>query len=164
MALPGVVGPSTLTTVFRQVERTLRASPYLSRAVGAWRTYADRDPSSGKPAVANQLTIELFPYVESQEWESPDSHTVWLAVAVRMTFDGKSADDYLDVWTAVLRAVYPPDQADRLALQETLRGAGAVTGEPQIQWPTPTPAQAGSSLTYDFEGHVRYQVRLQLNS
>lgn len=162
--MQGIRSNSTLTAVFRKVEAALKASDTLKGAVIGWRAWKARDGVSGTEPPKGKFTVELFPFIESQTWESPSSHSVLLAIEVRLTFDSKDAGDYLDVWTAVIQAVYPTDQAARLALQQTLREAGCVTGEPEIQWPTPVPEMVAMDGRFEVAGHVRFEVRFQLNT
>lgn len=156
---------SQLTHLFEKVRDTIQASPTLADTDIVWKAWGSGESLPGNRPPKDKVAIELFPAVDSQEWASADSHKLWFAIGVRMTFASRAASDYLDLFAAIVRAVYPLDRDVRLSLQGTLRDDfGCITGEPQILWPVPSPDLANQTGSFDAQGQIRYLVRWQLNT
>lgn len=159
------IADSNLAKLYRRIAEVIQESPTLDGAIVTWREWGSEDVRPGNRPPKGRFAVELFPTVDSQVWSSPDSHELWLAVRVRLTFNAKTAADYLNAWAAVVRSVYPVERANRLVLQEEFReNFDCLTGEPQIQWPVPSPEMAKTSGTFDVQGYIRYHVRWQLNT
>jgi hypothetical protein len=154
---------SVPTTVFRRMERILRADDTLQRCVDTWKTYGPLDRDSPTPSNRTLTEIRLFPRISQQQPESPDSHTVMLSVECVMVFPTTDAGDYLDLWQAVQRALYPKTQAERLALAQSLRDDGATTGECRFGVPGRVDSQTLASGQMAVMGPIIIECRWLLN-
>jgi hypothetical protein len=154
---------SVPTAVFREVEEILRGDDTLKKVVDTWKTYGDHDRKSPVGAKRQGLEVRLFPFIQGQQPESADSHTLQLQTQADLIFPTTDAGDWLDVWLAIQRALYPDTFADRQAIQARLREKGAHTGECLFLPPRPNPQLAGESGFLALSGQIVLQVRWMLN-
>lgn len=123
---------SPRTRVFRTIDAILRRDATLKRLFGKKGSYRSW---TGDPGDAKPMAVELAPAVRitpaglgEDQWYSPDSQTGDLVVDVELMIRGTNADDLMNAWWAIQRAIYPEDQAARLQLANDVQGAGSFSG------------------------------------
>jgi hypothetical protein len=117
------------TTLFRALERVLRSDPVLKATVKTWRTYEGRPEDVQPPASTGLPWVRLTPRLGADDWWASSTMVGRLYLDAEIVIEGTCADDLLNLWGAVERAVYPNDAAARLAIQARLRAEGkAHTG------------------------------------
>jgi len=125
------------TAVFRALVRTLKSDPVLNREIKNWLVWDGPVKSNLGLSAASFPSIRLTPSIGQQSWYTPDSNIGPLIVKIEIDVNGEDADDYLNLWGCIERALYPADRTRELAIEQTFRDAGAETG----QWTFTTPAQ-----------------------
>lgn len=148
--------------VFRALEQVLRNDPTLRRVIGpkSWRTYngtpADKQPFGATSAPA----IVLYPVPGPEGFWSPDAMVGDLHVRVELTVRGTCVDDADNLYWAIERAIYPQDQASKLAVNAALKAAGAHTGIVLFTMPAFDPrADAASDGLLQASGELKVQIR-----
>ncbi len=145
---------STPTLLFRKVVQILQNDGPLSRAVCEWKTFTERDGKSGTADARGKATVSLFPYIYPNQGRfTPSSDRLPLAIAVTMSFDSSDAGDYLDLWLAVQRAIFPVDRAARDAIIRQLQELGSLS-EPVFRSPTPDATNAPASQRWECTGTI----------
>lgn len=138
--------PAPETTIFRIVDRTLRADGSLGRVVKTWRSYEGRPDDRVDPSLAQCPWVRLSTRNGSgEQWSAPSTLSGRIEVVAEIAVEGSCLDDLHNLWGAVKRALYPKVAADRLAFQERLRAAQARTGLVDIAQSAfdPTPGSDG---------------------
>lgn len=127
------------TAVFRLLVRTLKSDPTLSNVVKTWLVWDKPVTSNLGLSAAAFPSIRLTPSIGPQDWYTPDSNIGPLIVKVEVDISGDDADDYLNVWGAIERALYPVDRTKELAIEQAFRDAGAETGQFKFSSPAQDP-------------------------
>lgn len=164
--------PATRRVVFRKVAAVLKADPQLKGLSIHWKDWEGKPSDrAALPTRAAKVAIRLTPGGGADDFLSPDSLTAPLIINLDVEVRSADADDPEDLWEAIQRALYPPDDpaatppgAARLAIQAALRAAGAVTG--QCTFSTPAVAFDGPAAAdgiLKFAGQIKLDVRLTLN-
>jgi hypothetical protein len=105
---------------------------------------------SGSPS------IRITPSNGPETWKFPSAFTGWLFLNVDILIPGTDADDQLNLWDAIERALYPDvfatQQANVLALQQ----AGAYTGMCEFSMPAfdPSPTDRFFAAT----GQIKIEI------
>ena len=121
---------SPYASVFRAIEKTLRNDPTLKTAVQptSWRTWEGKPADKQAVPLTGAPGIRLTPDPGADQWWSPDAAVGTLTIHCELFVRGLCIDDVLNLWWAVVRALYPVDQTTKLAIQAALVAAGAETG------------------------------------
>lgn len=127
MASPQLgLDPSPHRLVYRKLVEVLREDPVLSRVVNHWFAWEGETAHDQLDlAVGLCPAISLAPSMGSDRWYGPEAYLGPLHVHVGIAVAGTDADDLLDLYHAVKRAVYPADEAAGIAIHQALVEAGA---------------------------------------
>jgi hypothetical protein len=118
------------TKVFRRLVAILQADPTLARLVRprSWFTWQG-EPGEDDPLTSSEApAIRLTPVPGPDGWIGPEAMRNDLTVLVEILLAGTDASDLLNFWNAIRRALYPPTHDAQMAIQRSLREAGAETG------------------------------------
>jgi hypothetical protein len=102
-----------VTTVFRAVEKKLRAFPELKTVVKTWNTWTGevggRDGDVLEPATQHlpHLRMSLIPLPSHRITEGSDDSPV--LIKIEAFVNGTNYDDIINLWGAVRRAVFSGD-------------------------------------------------------
>lgn len=145
------------STVFRMIEARLKADATLGGVVAKWYTWDGSPESASGLAVIPTPSVRLTPALGPVTWYGPAEQGGMLQVKIDLLTRTLNADDPLDLWEAIERAIYPSDRTDELAWEQSLRDAGGWTGQISLTQPT-TMQQADenqilSSGTIEIEIH-----------
>jgi hypothetical protein len=153
--------PANETKVFRRLVAILQADPTLARLVRprSWFTWTG-DPNEGAEFASGEApAFRLTPDPGGDAWFGPEAMINYLMVNVEIYLQGTNADDLMNLWGAVRRAFYPRDHAAQLAIQRSLRDAGAETGLVEFTAAAHDPDQAARR---DGETMARAQMRVRV--
>lgn len=158
--------PNPRTTVFRAIDTLIRTDTRLAGvfsrpgSIVSWTGKKNVDDIVPRPEQAPWM--RLTPTGGPDYWGSPDLMRGFLYVNVEMLVDGYDADDEMNLWWAVCRALYPQDSVLRNRIQDGLRTAGAWTGLCEFSAPAFDPQPTNGCFVA--VGQIRCEVRLQLNT
>lgn len=129
---------SPRTSVFRQLVTLIKNDATIKRVLSkpiqlrAWEgKAADAEPFG--PAIAP--CVRLTPTSGADTWWSPGSTRGPLFIQVEMVIQGTNADDIMNLWWAIVRAIYPSAQSSTNANILALQQAGAYTGMAEFTLP-----------------------------
>lgn len=154
---------SPRAAVFRTIVAQLRASVPLQQSklvIRAWEGKAGDDlPWALNMAPGARLT----PRGEAMQFMSPDAYLSRLTIGVEIAVAGTDLDDPENLHWLFVRALWPPARADRLALMDARKDAGAETGLIDFSGIdyAPGPKEAPSLLILSFSMSIA--VRLVVN-
>ena len=150
------------TAVYRLICQQLKADPTLSRIIGPdnWQTW-DGDPRSKKPLAKRGPAIELTPTMGQNVWWTPTTQRGPLIIRVEMSISTQAVDDVMNLWNAMVQAIYPQDVNQRNTLNQARISAGAMTGLVSLSLPAfdPGPEENGDG-TFHALGQMMIDVRL----
>jgi hypothetical protein len=117
------------TAVFRAIVHRLKADPVLQRVIppGSWLTW-DGDPRANHPLPKTSPAIRLTPTTGANAWWSPQAQVGPLLIAVELSVSTSCVDDVMNLWGAIVRAIYTGDVPGEAAFSVVLQGLGAHTG------------------------------------
>jgi hypothetical protein len=151
------------TKVFRAITAILRRDPVLSSVVRPqnFRDWAGASHDTIEFTFSSSVAIRITPTNWPETWKYPDAFKGWLFLNVDMLIPGTDADDELNLWQAIERALYPEDFAARSAIVAALQQAGAYSGLCEFSQPAfdPTPQNRFFAAT----GQIKIEVTLQLS-
>lgn len=124
------------STVFRLIESRLKCDPVLKGAVAKWYTWDGAPESASGQAVIPTPSIRLTPALGPVTWYGPAEHGGMLQIKIDLLTRTLNADDPLDLWEAIERAIYPASRTEELAWEQSLRDAHAWTGQINLSQPT----------------------------
>lgn len=127
--------PGVRAAVFRAIVQRLQTDPVLHGAVKTWMTWSSNPLDRSDATLGLMPAVRLTPQIGPTDWYTPDSMLGPLQIKVEMNVEGIDADDPLNLWEAIERALYPTDRADELAWEASLRAAGAETGQVKFSQP-----------------------------
>jgi hypothetical protein len=155
---------SPRTLVFRTIVQILKADPVLSSVIrpGSLRAWSGSGHDSMEFSFSQAPAIRITPSNGPEEFKFPDALTGALYLNVEMLVAGTDADDELNLWWAIERAIYPFDQAKRTAIVLQLQQASAYTGLCTFTQPAfdPEPQNKFFAAT----GQIKIDVLLQVNT
>lgn len=117
--LPLAAGEETVA--FRAFEGVLRTDPTLARVVKTWSSWRGEPADLLKPCPALCPIVQLAPRPAGASWSAEGLHREPLYVAVYLAVAGLDADELLNFWAAIRRAVFPADPERDLFVQTRLR-------------------------------------------
>jgi hypothetical protein len=154
---------SPRTKVFRAITAILQRDPVLSSVVRPpnFRAWAGASHDNAEFTFSSSVSIRITPTNGPESWKFPDAFTGWLFLNVDMLIPGTDADDELNLWWSIERAIYPEDFAARSAIVAALQQAGAYSGLCEFSQPAfdATPQNRFFAAT----GQIKIQVSLQLS-
>ena len=131
------INTSPRTSVFRKIVGYIRNDPTIRRivrptSIRAW----DGLPQDAQP-FAPEITpaIRLTPTAAADTWWTPGATRGPLFINVEMLVKGTNVDDVMDLWWAIVRAIYPAAQSDTNANVLALQKAGAYSGLAEFSLP-----------------------------
>ncbi len=155
---------SVRASVFRKVVEIVRIDPTCKRLFreGSLKAWTGKPQDAGPLALEQSPCLRLTPGAGPETWSFPDAMVGALFLDLELVIKGTDADDVMNVWEAIQRAIYPVNQTARLANIAALQAAGAYTGLPSFSAPAVDlhPDGAGFFCT----GQIKIDVLLQLNS
>lgn len=129
---------SPRTAVFRKLVSLIRNDATIKRVLSkpaqlrAWEGLPqDAEPLS--PAFAP--CVRLTPTTGPDQFWSPGATKGALFVQVELIVQGTDADDLMNLWWAVVRAIYPAAQSATNANVQALQKAGAYSGLAEFSLP-----------------------------
>jgi hypothetical protein len=152
--------------VFRHTVEFMRSDEALNKAIRTWLVWDGADIAGvlRQPLSSTVPSLLLEPNIGQMAWYSPDAHSGYLIVKLRMALQSMDADDYLNLWEAIENSLYPYDQRSRqLLFQQQLRDLGAETGQWEFATPAGTPINPGDSGSFACEGMMRIAVTRPFN-
>lgn len=153
---------SPRTTVYRKVCQILQTDPVLSSVIRpeSFRTWAGRSHDNMEFSYSSAPGLRLTPLGSLETWKFPEARVGDLVIRVDMVLPGTDADDEMNLWWAIQRAIYPDVYATQLANIQALQAAGANTGYVEFSQPAfdPEPQDRFFVAT----GQMKIEVRLQL--
>jgi hypothetical protein len=164
MATPTLpLDPAPRTNVFRAIDRMLRADATLRRVCppdrpGKFRSWSG-DPADKNVFGADQAPgIRITPCALGPDvWYSPDAQEADLGVRVELLVKGTNADDLMNLWWAVQKAVSGQANAN------TLVAAGSFSGVVSFQAPAFPADDAAANGWYLAVGVLKVDVIEELN-
>lgn len=160
--------PSPRTLVFRRIVLQLRNDPVLRRTLKTVLAWEGGPNEARDLVVANAPGIRLTPSCGPDMWAFPDAQRGWLFINVDMLVPGTDVGDTLDLWHAIIRALYPRDFAAQLAFQKELRDLGvpycmgaAYTG--MIEFSQPAAADGAPDQHQECIAQMKVEILLDLN-
>lgn len=114
---------------FRAVDGILRGDARLRARGVRWRSWRGEAGDAGGPEVSEGVWGRLTPLDRGSRWETEGAHRAELGIRVELAAAGTNADELLDAWWEVLRALFPgPEDAHRGRVSAALAAAGVVEG------------------------------------
>lgn len=123
------------TAVFRLLCKTLKTDPVLNRTVKTWVDYSEKITGAVGITAAAPAMVKLTPIPGAQNWYTPDSNIGILQVRVEYDLLSYDADDFMNFWGAIERALYPVDRDAELTIERAFVAAGAATGQWRFSQP-----------------------------
>jgi hypothetical protein len=152
------------TTVFRKIVQILKNDPVLSNVIrpGSLRSWSGSSHDNVEFSYSQAPAIRLTPASGPEDWKYPDAQVGALYINVEMLVAGTDADDEINLWWAIERAIYPFDEAKRFAIVRELQQASAHSGLCTFSQPAfdPEPGNKFFAAT----GQIKIDVLLQLNT
>ncbi len=104
--------------------------------------------------------VRLEPNMSPMQWFDPSSQSSWLVINIRTCIQSRDATDRLNLWAALVNALYPFGQYERqLQIQQSLRDAGAEIGQYEFNLPATTPDPRSDQDGYQVcDGQLRISV------
>lgn len=125
LALPD----SEETIAFRAVESILRSDADLSRVIKtfvAWRG----EPVDNEPPTASMCPyLMIVPSARPSGWVTEGQHEEPLQIGIFAAVVGSDADQIMNLWGAIRRALFPQDATQRTSVLTKVNAAGIVNGE-----------------------------------
>lgn len=118
--------PSPQRLIFRYLVKAFRSDPTLSRVVQSWQVWDDDLPNNLRdPAITEMPCVRLSPSQGPDQFWGPEAFVGTLSVLIELYLPACDADDALDLYYAIRRAIYPTDPARRLTIHRQLVQNGA---------------------------------------
>jgi hypothetical protein len=114
--------------VFRAMVAIAKADPFLSRTIKTWVTWDGKPQANldlANPAVSQCPMAVLTPTWGGNSFHGPDSFDAPIEINIGLAVPGWHADDPLNLYFAFIRAFYPTDDSQRIAIHQRLVVAGA---------------------------------------
>lgn len=147
--------------IFRRIDHRLRNDPVLHRTVNTWMSWEGGPDDRTPPSIAQTPCVQLTPMAgEGNPWAA-STLTGPLRITVDMEIQGSCVDDMINLWFAVMRAIYAADQAVRLQLQRDLQSDGAFPGD--CSFGIPNFVDSGNEATMKASGTITIAYRFDLN-
>jgi hypothetical protein len=153
---------SPRTKVFRAICSILKQDPVLSSAIRpeSMRFWSGAPHDTMEFSFSSAPAIRLTPAGTGEVFRFPSARTGDLLINVDCVIAGTDADDQMNLWWAIERAIYPDNfvlqQANVVALQQ----AGAYPGLVEFSQPLFDPAP--QDRFWVCTGQMKVQVLLQL--
>jgi len=150
-------------SVFRKLVELVQNDATIKRVISRPASFR---AWTGNPVDSQPFSIDIAPAVRftpasgPEVWFTPNAQKGPLLVNVEMLVMGSDADDVMNLWWAIERAIYPAAQAPLYANLQALQQAGAYSGLAEFTLPAfdPQPADNFWAAT----GQIKIEVRNQL--
>jgi hypothetical protein len=154
---------SPRTKVFRAITGILQRDPVLSSVIRPpnFRTWSGGQHDNTEFTYSSSPSIRITPTNGPEAWKFPDAFMGWLFLNVDMLIPGTDADDELNLWFAIERALYPEDFNARAAIVASLQQAGAYSG--LCEFSQPAFDAAPQNRFFAATGQIKIQITLQLS-
>lgn len=123
------------TAVFRAVVGILKADPVLKGQVKTLLSWEGKPTDAADLVLGMAPAIRLTPTGGPDGWMSPNTVVGDLYINFEMLTASYLVDDLMNLWRAVVAAIYDPSSTSFTAIQATLRNAGAYPPSPQFTMP-----------------------------
>jgi hypothetical protein len=125
------VQTSPHSLVFRRIDKIIRNDHAIKQAFTTILSWTGSEDDTIAPAVDNCPYLKMSPGETGDKWYGPSSFEAFLTIDFEMGVAGSNAEDALDLYHAIRRAIYPTDHTQSLANQNAIKEAGAsMTGQP----------------------------------
>lgn len=153
---------SPRTKVFRAVVALLQQNPVILSCIkpDSFRSWSGRSHDAIEFSSSMYPAIRITPTNGPEGWIFPTAMRGWLYLNVDMLIFGTDADDQLNLWWAVEKAIYPDVYSQQQANVAALQAAGAYTGLCEFSQPAfdPLPIDKIWAAT----GQIKIEILLQL--
>lgn len=142
----------------------MQGDEVLARAIKTWRVWDGGHASTRQDIEIGSDTpiLRMEPTIAAMSWYDPSSQSGMLQVKLRLIIRSWEAEDYLNLWEAVIDSLYPyGEEARQLANEQMLRDAGATTGQWKFAFPAATPALQGEDGAFACDGMMQLEVAKQ---
>jgi hypothetical protein len=114
------LAPGPETIAFRCVESILRDDPVLKRVISknGWYSWLGDAQDDSDATLSSCPWIRLTPQAGDSDWESENQHRSPLLVGIELAVAGTNADQLMNLWHAVRRALFPLDVAALQAIRD----------------------------------------------
>lgn len=146
------------TLVFRKVVSLVANDPTIKRVVRptSFRAWTG-SPSDAQPFdLTTAPGLRFTPMNGPEAFWSPGSTRGPLFINVELLVAGSNVDDLLNLWWAVVRAIYPAAQAQTNANVQALQQAGAFDGLATFTQPAQDTQPDG--VLFHAAGQIRIEV------
>ncbi len=99
---------SAETLALRAVIRVLRSDPTLESVVRSWCVWDGSDADLMDRTKAGYPHVAVTPQPGSTSWAEESQHRSDVVLAIETFVSGTNADDSLNLWGAIRRALFPP--------------------------------------------------------
>ena len=130
MAIPGIP-PSKHRKVFRVIDDALRAASGLRLAKVTIQSWTGERDDSAPPTDSKGPWIRLTPVAEPSAVETENLTDSPLGILLEVFVAGTNADDAMDLWGAVVAALFPNDRSVQNAI-EAAGGYGLAVRQPSF--------------------------------
>lgn len=151
------------TSVFRKLVEIVQNDPTIKRVISRPASFR---AWTGKPVDGQPFSVDIAPAVRftpiqgPDSWYSPNAQKGPLFVNVEMLIQGSDADDVMNLWWAIQRAIYPAAQEDLYANLQVLQQAGAHDGLAEFTLPAFDPGPRDNF--WAATGQIKIMIRNQL--
>lgn len=127
---------SPWSRAFEDFCRVLQTDPLLKSVIKTWQVWDGRRDPQTAPTAASLPRCEIRLAPASSGWETEGQHAAPLSVDVELIVPSLDARDLLDLWWAVVKAVYPDDSGRRaeVARMETEAKVQLTMTQHLTQW------------------------------
>ena len=130
----------TRTNVWLRTLEILQEDEALSNAVQTWITWRGEQIAQSPDITPMMPVLRIEPTIGPMVWYAPDAQYGPLTLKVTFSVQSREAEDYMNFWEAFENALYPFGEAQRqLSIQQSLRDAGAETGQWMFSIPATDP-------------------------
>ena len=119
MALPD----SVQSTAYTAIVNILQADPVLSANLKTLMTWTGEEPISASSDNTPYVRLTPAP-APGQRWNSTTFVPEPLLIEVETAVEGQDVRAAMDLWEAIMRALFPTDQADFVVVWGQLAAAG----------------------------------------
>jgi hypothetical protein len=123
------------TAAFREIVAILKSDARLAQATKTWFLWDGEQTDRLPFGLSLCPTIAIVPGRMTDQFYGPSGFLGQLTLDITVTVGGTRCDDLFDLYHAIQRAIYPADDAARVAIRSALLALGADTGEIEFTQP-----------------------------
>lgn len=109
---------------FRALERVFRDDETLAATIRQWVTWDGDVSDLTEPTFSTCPFLRLSPHGDASEWATEQQHGGAVVIRVTLCAAGTDANQIMNLWAAVRRALFPSDLTQRALVLSPLQLAG----------------------------------------